>query len=70
MKLIGQEVLGKFKKKHADARGWIDTWAKAVEQATWQSIDDVRKTVVSLTVEGEEGYKLEGRSSMSLISRA
>lgn len=44
MKLIGQEVLGKFKKKHADARGWIDTWARAVEQATWQSIDDVRKT--------------------------
>ncbi|WP_129642144.1 fumarylacetoacetate hydrolase family protein [Peristeroidobacter agariperforans] len=33
------------------------------------SIDDVRQTVVSLTVEGPEGYKLEGRSSMSLISR-
>ncbi|MBL8270764.1 fumarylacetoacetate hydrolase family protein [Steroidobacter sp.] len=32
-------------------------------------IDDVRQAVVSLTVEGEEGYKLEGRSSMSLISR-
>ncbi len=32
-------------------------------------IDDVRKTVVSLTVEGDDGYKLEGRSSMSLISR-
>lgn len=32
-------------------------------------IDDVRKAVVSLTVEGEDGYKLEGRSSMSLISR-
>lgn len=33
------------------------------------SIDAVRQTVVSLTVEGPEGYKLEGRSSMSLISR-
>jgi fumarylacetoacetate (FAA) hydrolase family protein len=33
------------------------------------SIDDVRKTVVSLTVEGPEGYKLAGSSSMSLISR-
>ncbi|HEY0686901.1 MAG TPA: fumarylacetoacetate hydrolase family protein [Steroidobacter sp.] len=32
-------------------------------------IDDVRKAVVSLTVEGDDGYKLEGRSSMSLISR-
>ncbi len=32
-------------------------------------IDDVRKAVVSLTVAGTDGYKLEGRSSMSLISR-
>lgn len=32
-------------------------------------IDDVRKAVVSLTVAGEDGYKLEGSSSMSLISR-
>ncbi|MBM0107632.1 fumarylacetoacetate hydrolase family protein [Steroidobacter sp. S1-65] len=32
-------------------------------------IDDVRKAVVSLTVHGEDGYKLEGSSSMSLISR-
>lgn len=33
------------------------------------SIEAVRKTVVSLTVEGDDGYKLEGSSSMSLISR-
>jgi len=32
-------------------------------------IDDVRKAVVSLTVTGEDGYRLEGSSSMSLISR-
>jgi fumarylacetoacetate (FAA) hydrolase family protein len=32
-------------------------------------IEDVRKAVVSLTVAGNDGYQLEGRSSMSLISR-
>ncbi|HEY5346644.1 MAG TPA: fumarylacetoacetate hydrolase family protein [Rhizomicrobium sp.] len=33
------------------------------------SLDDVRKSVVRLEVEGEDGYKLSGASSMSLISR-
>ena len=32
-------------------------------------IDDVRNAVVALQVEGEDGYKLEGSSSMALISR-
>jgi len=33
------------------------------------SIDDVRQAVVRLEVEGEDGFKLEGSSSMKLISR-
>ena len=33
------------------------------------TLDDVRQAVVALTVEGEEGYHLEGASSMALISR-
>jgi fumarylacetoacetate (FAA) hydrolase family protein len=33
------------------------------------AIDDVRSAVVSLHVQGEDGYRLEGKSSMSLISR-
>ncbi len=33
------------------------------------TLNDVRNAVVSLQVEGEDGYQLEGRSSMSLISR-
>jgi fumarylacetoacetate (FAA) hydrolase family protein len=32
-------------------------------------IDDVRRTVVELTVEGKDNFRLEGRSSMSEISR-
>jgi fumarylacetoacetate (FAA) hydrolase family protein len=33
------------------------------------SLDDVRNTVVSLTVEGEDKFRLEGSSSMAKISR-
>ena len=33
------------------------------------SLDDVRQTVVSLTVEGEDGFHLQGASSMARISR-
>jgi fumarylacetoacetate (FAA) hydrolase family protein len=33
------------------------------------SLDDVRKMVIALTVEGEDGFRLEGSSSMAEISR-
>src|SRR5918998_3348067 len=33
------------------------------------SLDDVRQTTVTLTVEGQEGFKLEGSSSITKISR-
>ena len=33
------------------------------------SLDDVRNTTVTLTVEGEDGYRLEGSSSITKISR-
>ena len=33
------------------------------------TLDDVRGAEVTLAVEGEDGYRLEGRSSMALISR-
>jgi fumarylacetoacetate (FAA) hydrolase family protein len=33
------------------------------------SLDDVRQTTVTLTVEGEDGFKLEGSSSITRISR-
>jgi fumarylacetoacetate (FAA) hydrolase family protein len=33
------------------------------------TLDDVRKATISLTVEGEDGFRLEGGSSMARISR-
>ena|ERR1700722_16292998 len=43
MRLIGQEVLDRFKRKHADALAWIDVWAKSVQTSTWDDIDDVHR---------------------------
>jgi mRNA interferase HigB len=43
MRLIGQDVLDKFRRKHADTRGWIDKWVMTVRAAEWESIDNVRK---------------------------
>lgn len=33
------------------------------------SLDDIRSTIVTLRVEGEDGFKLDGSSSIALISR-
>ena len=33
------------------------------------SLDDIRRTVVSLTVEGDDGFRMEGSSSMAKIAR-
>lgn len=44
MKIIGQEVLRRFSGKHADVRAWIDAWIGTVDAATWQSIEEVRRS--------------------------
>lgn len=42
MRLIGQDVLSKAIRKHADARKWLHAWSATVEDASWQSLEDVR----------------------------
>jgi len=63
MKIIGQEVLAKFKKKNVDARSWIDAWVKAVEEAAWQSIDDARRTYPSA-----DGVKLKSGNVVTVFN--
>ncbi|MGD0138814.1 MAG: type II toxin-antitoxin system HigB family toxin [Tepidisphaeraceae bacterium] len=42
MRLIGQDVLSKAIRKHADAKKWLQAWSATVEDATWQNLGDVR----------------------------
>ncbi len=58
-------LLGKAKDNNASAA--IGPFVRLFD-ATF-SLDDVRSTVVSLTVQGEDGFALEGSSSLAKISR-
>jgi mRNA interferase HigB len=56
MRLIGQDVLVKAVRKHADAHKWLQAWAGTVQDAHWQSLEDVRKDYPSA-----DGIKLRNR---------
>lgn len=58
-------LLGKAKDNNASAA--IGPFVRLFDSTF--SLDDVRSTVVSLTVSGEDGFVLEGSSSLSKISR-
>jgi len=58
-------LLGKAKDNNASAA--IGPFIRLFDKGF--SLDDVRKAQVDLTVEGEDGYRLDGGSAMSKISR-
>jgi mRNA interferase HigB len=43
MKVVGREELDKFARKHADVRGHIDAWFCEVEEAAWQTPNDIKR---------------------------
>lgn len=43
MRLLGVPKLEEFKKAHADTRGALDAWRKEVEQANWQTSQDIKR---------------------------
>lgn len=43
MKVIGKGVLDDFKKKHTDARSWVDAWIAEVESVSWEKPTDIKK---------------------------
>ena len=43
MKLVGRLSLDNFARKHADVRGQIDAWVCEVEEAEWETPNDVKR---------------------------
>jgi mRNA interferase HigB len=63
MKVIGQEVLARSRKRHADARAWIEGWVRVVESATWRSIGDVRKSYAHA-----DGVRLQSGNTVTVFN--
>ncbi len=42
MKVVGRNVLNEFGRQHADVVSQIDTWLCEVEEALWQSPQDLK----------------------------
>jgi mRNA-degrading endonuclease HigB of HigAB toxin-antitoxin module len=42
--LLGAELLDAYKKKHPEARASLDRWRTVMEETTFQSVHDVRRT--------------------------
>lgn len=47
MKVLDRERLERFCRKHAAARGWIESWLAEVESAAWATPQDIRRRYAS-----------------------
>jgi mRNA interferase HigB len=63
MRLIGQDVLAKVMRKHADTRKWLQAWAVTVDDANWQNIDDLQMDYPSA-----DGVKLKSRIVVTVFN--
>jgi mRNA interferase HigB len=63
MRLIGQDVVSKAIRKHSDARKWLEAWAATVEEASWESLEDVRADYPSA-----DGVKLRTRIVVTVFN--
>lgn len=43
MKLIGKQILQDFKERHADTRSQIESWEAEVEEAQWNTPNDLKQ---------------------------
>lgn len=63
MRLIGQDVLGKAMRRHADTRKWLQAWTVTALDAAWQSLEDVRADYPSA-----DGVKLASQTVVTVFN--
>ena len=63
MRLIGQDVLSKAIRKHTDAKRWLQAWIATVEDAAWQSLDDLHADYPSA-----DGVKLRSQIVVTVFN--
>ena len=63
MRLIGQDVLVKAVRRHPDVRKWITAWVATVEDAAWQSLENVRQDYPSA-----DGVKLKSEVVVTVFN--
>lgn len=54
VKVIRQDIIEDFKKKHADARSSLDRWIHITEASDWQSFADLRQSFGSADLVKED----------------
>lgn len=47
MRIVGRQILDDFKQRHADARSQVDAWVAEVEDAEWDSPNDIKARFAS-----------------------
>lgn len=50
MKVVGKGILDDFKRRHADARSQVDAWVAEVEDAEWDSPNDIKARYGSASI--------------------
>jgi mRNA interferase HigB len=54
MRIVGFELLDKFKRKHVDVCSQINAWICEVEEVKWQTPNDVKKRYPNASVLGDK----------------
>lgn len=47
MRIVGRQILHDFQRRHADARSSVDAWVAEVEEAEWDSPNDIKAKFAS-----------------------
>lgn len=64
MNVVGRGTLEDFKKRHADARGPLDSWLSEAEAADWHTPEDIKARYPSASIisGGRVVFNIKGNS--------